>query len=263
MTDFGKRYDTILNSIQPLRQALLHHPLYGEMNHPQALRTFMQHHVFAVWDFMSLLKALQGKLTCVTVPWVPPTDSPVARFVNEIVLGKESDEDGHGGYGSHFDLYHRAMTRFGAETSRIDRFLIALASRQTISSALDVAHVPQDVRGFVEYTFSLIAENDLCVIASAFTFGREDLLPDVFQKIVDEIDRKTGTLDDFKYYLQRHIELDGGEHGPMAVRLMSSLCGDDEDRWRRAEQAAHAALQARLTLWDGIHGAVRHAMSVL
>lgn len=263
MTDFGQRYDTLLASIQPLRDALLNHPLYDGMGHPQALRIFMQHHIFAVWDFMSLLKALQQKLTCVSVPWTPASDPTIARFVNEIVLGEESDEDGHGGYASHFDLYHRAMTRFGAETSRIDRFLIALSSGQEISSALDVAHVPPGVRSFVEYTFSLIAENDLCAIASAFTFGREDLLPAVFQKIVDEIDRKTGTLDDFKYYLHRHIELDGGEHGPMAVRLISSLCGDDEERWRRAEQAAHSALQARLVLWDGIHAAVQHAMSML
>ncbi|MFO1021100.1 MAG: DUF3050 domain-containing protein [Planctomycetales bacterium] len=260
MTRQDPRFDSILAAIQPLRESLLHHPLYADIREPHALRIFMQHHVFAVWDFMSLLKNLQNALTCVTVPWFPPVDPTLARFVNEIVLGEESDDDGHGGYASHFDLYHRAMVRFHAETTRIDRFIDALRHGQTVPAALDAAHVPADVRGFVEQTFSLLESGNLCAIASAFTFGREDLLPDVFQKIVDELDRQTGgTLDDFQFYLRRHIELDGGEHGPMAARLITSLCGDDPARWEQAADAAHAALQSRLNLWNGIHAAIRHA----
>lgn len=261
MTGNDPRFDNILAAIQPLRESLLNHPLYAEIHEPQALRIFMQHHVFAVWDFMSLLKHLQRSLSCVTLPWFPTPDPTLTRFVNEIVLGEESDDDGHGGYASHFDLYHRAMTRFHAETSRIDRFIDALRHGQPIASSLDLAHVPAAVRSFVEQTFSVIETGNLCAIASAFTFGREDLLPDVFQKIVDELDRRTGgTLDDFKFYLHRHIELDGGEHGPMAARLMTSLCGEDDERWQQATDAAHAALESRFTLWDGIHAVIRHAM---
>ena len=70
--------------------------------------------MFAVWDFMSLLKAIQRELCGVGVPWVPSPNLQATRLVNEIVLGEESDEDGEGGYASHFVLYRRAMQRCGA-----------------------------------------------------------------------------------------------------------------------------------------------------
>lgn len=212
----------------------------------------MEHHVFAVWDFMSLLKALQRSLTCVSVPWLPTGSSEAARFVNEIVLGEESDADGRGGYLSHFELYRGAMTRFGADTGPIDSFLEVLSGGGSVPDALAAVAAPPSVRAFVGHTFEVIAGGDVCRIASAFTYGREDLLPDVFRKIVDELDRRVGGLDEFRHYLERHIEVDSGEHGPMAARLIASLCGDDEARWLRVEQAAVQALTVRLALWDGI-----------
>jgi hypothetical protein len=178
-------------------------------------------------------------------------------LINEIVLGEETDEDGAGGYASHFDLYHRAMTRFGADTLPIDRFLAALRNGSTVESAMNSAEVSPAIRQFVGHTFVELERADLCRIASAFTFGREDLLPDVFQKIVDELARRPDCdLDGFEYYLHRHIELDGGEHGPMAAQLMNSLCGTDPGKWEAATFAAVEALEARLTLWNGIHDAV-------
>jgi len=246
--------EKIQAAIQPVRKALLEHPLYQDMRDPEGLRLFMEYHVFAVWDFMSLVKVLQQHLCCVSVPWVPNLRPAATRLINEIVLAEESDEDGHGGYGSHYDMYHRAMTQLGASTAVIDRLLASLRSGESISAALEGAEVPPAVRRFVEHTFNVIATADLCQIAAAFAFGREDLLPDVFQKIVDEIHARTGQgLDDFQYYLQRHIALDGEQHGPMAAQLISSLCGDDPQKWQRAQDAAIAALQVRLAFWDAIH----------
>jgi hypothetical protein len=247
-------------AIAPLRQALLHHPLYREINRPAALRIFMEHHIFAVWDFMSLLKTLQQRLSCVATPWLPPANPMAARLVNEIVLGEESDADGQGGYGSHFELYHRAMTRFGASATQIDRLLDLIRQGLSAPEALAALDVGRPVRQFVGHTFEVIATRDLCRIAAAFTFGREDLLPDVFQKIVEQLDQETGgTLAEFKYYLRRHIELDGGEHGPLATRLISDLCGDDPAKWNAAREAAVASLRARIAFWDGIAAAVSHA----
>ncbi len=252
--------DQIRSAIAPLRQSLLEHPLYRDLNSPAALRTFMEFHVFAVWDFMSLLKSLQRQLCSVTVPWLPTATATAGRLINEIVLGEETDSDGQGGFASHFDLYRRSMQAFGAQTSTIDRFVALLRANRSVDEALRSAEVAEPVQCFVRHTFATINSGDLCRIASAFTFGREDLLPDVFQQIVDQLDRQSGGgLAEFKYYLARHIELDSNEHGPLASRLVSEQCGHDPMRWRTAENAAIASLEARKTLWDAIHRAIRAA----
>jgi hypothetical protein len=246
--------DQIHAAIEPLRRRLLEHPIYSELGSPARLRVFMQNHVFAVWDFMSLLKALQQRLCCVSVPWLPPADPAAARLLNEIVLAEESDSDGGEGFASHFDLYYRAMREFGADTAPIDRFLALLRGGKTVSSALKQAEVGAPIDRFVSHTFEVIATDDLCRIASTFTFGREDLLPDVFQQIVDRLDQETcGSLAEFRYYLLRHVELDGDEHGPMASKLIAALCGQDEARWAAATEAATAALEARIEFWNAIH----------
>ena len=78
-------HEALTAAIADERAALLAHPIYARVNDLAALRAFMQHHVFAVWDFMSLLKSLQRRLTSLEVPWLPPEDPEAARLVNEIV----------------------------------------------------------------------------------------------------------------------------------------------------------------------------------
>jgi hypothetical protein len=248
----------LLVRLTPLKVALVGHALYREIDSPAALRLFMEYHVFAVWDFMSLLKSLQRRLCCVEVPWLPAADAQSARFVNEIVLAEESDDDGQGGFASHFELYRRAMSRCGANTTTIDGFLAELGLGRSVPTALEAVGAPSCVRRFVLHTFDSIERGDICAIASAFTFGREDLLPAVFQQIVNELNVETGGgLEDFLYYLNRHIGLDGEEHGPLASRLILSLCGSDEARWQAAEQAAAKSLESRRDLWDGMYAAMR------
>lgn len=257
-TDRVEPLEQIQQRLRPLRLALLNHSVYEEIDRLEALHVFMEHHAFAVWDFMSLLKALQRRLCCVDVPWLPPVDPLGSRLINEIVLAEESDEDGRGGFASHFDLYHQAMRRCGASTAGIDGFLNDLRLGKSVSAALERPGVPESARQFVRRTFEIIDGGNLCAIASAFTFGREDLLPAVFQRIVDELNVETkGGLEDFKYYLERHIGLDGEEHGPMANQLLLSLCGSDESRWQIADQSAIDSLQARCVLWDAIDDTIR------
>jgi Protein of unknown function (DUF3050) len=252
------RLQHIQERLTPLKAALLNHPIYQEIDRLDSLRRFMEHHAFAVWDFMSLLKALQRRLCCVEVPWLPTVDPLGSRLVNEIVLAEESDDDGRGGLASHFTLYHRAMTRCGANTAPIDDFLGELRQGKSVAAALELPNVPEGARRFVQRTFKVIDGGNLCAIASAFTFGREDLLPAVFQRLVDELNVEAGGgLEEFKYYLERHIGLDGQEHGPMANRLLLSLCGSEESRWQVAEQAATDCLAARRGLWDGICEVIR------
>ncbi len=256
------RLQHIQERLGPFKSALLNHPIYQEIDRLDSLRLFLAHHVFAVWDFMSLLKALQRRLCCTEVPWLPAADPLGCRLVNEIVLAEESDDDGRGGFASHFELYRRAMARCGANTALIDGFLDELRQCKSVSTALASPGVPECTRQFVGLTFDIIDCKDICSIASAFTFGREDLLPAVFQRIVDELNVKAGgRLEDFMYYLNRHIGLDGVQHGPMAHRLLRSLCGSDESRWQVAEQTAVSCLVARRGLWDGIYDVIRREKS--
>lgn len=252
------RLTQIEDRLQPLRTALLNHPIYEEIDRIESLQIFMQHHIYAVWDFMSLLKVLQRQLTCVSLPWVPTADPQGCRLVNEIVLAEESDHDGEGGYASHFELYLRSMRQCGACTLAIDDFLNRLRRGKLVMGALEATSIPASARRFVRHTFQIIDSENLPMIASAFTFGREDLLPDVFRRIVESLNTESaGRLQGFKYYLERHIELDADEHGPMAARLLSSLCGSDDSKWQQAEEAAVDSLTARRELWDGIYAAVK------
>jgi len=246
-------YDQIDASLQTRRDALRNHPVYETLGNLAELRVFMEHHVFAVWDFMCLLKALQNQLTCTDSLWRPVANSEACRFVNEIVLCEESDEGRHGSFASHFELYRNAMQSSGANARNIDQFLNLLDGGKTPAQALACLENPESVDRFVLQTLEVVQTGELCEIAACFAFGREDLLPDLFQKIVDEIKAGSdGALDDLDYYLKRHIELDGDEHGPMAKRMLESICGRDVSRWERAGAAAKKALDSRLTLWDGM-----------
>ena len=245
--------DNLRSRIEPLRLELLNHPIYQQIQDIDSLRVFMEHHIFAVWDFMSLLKAMQQQLCCINVPWTPNENSFACRLVNDIVMAEESDQDSQGGFASHYELYHDSMKQCGAETTIIDAFVDAVHQGQTVAQALALAGVNEPVSQFVTQTFDTIDAQDLCAITSAFTFGREDLLPDLFRKIVEELNEDSeGNVDLFRYYLDRHIHLDEEEHGPMTEKLMKDLCGSDEAKWHTAQQAAITALQARLNLWNSV-----------
>lgn len=237
--------------IAPLRARLAEHPLYRSIRTEAQLRTFMQSHIFAVWDFMSLLKALQMQLTCVSTPWMPTALPESRRFINEIVLGEESDLF-EGKATSHFELYLKAMRQAGADTTVIQNLLSDLASMPVLQ-ALGNARIPAGARAFAEHTFALVQGGKLHSLAAAFTFGREDVIPDMFRSLVRDLNvEKNGALDTFIWYLERHIEVDGEDHGPLSLRMVADICGTSEERWEDAAATAEQALVARLALWDAV-----------
>src|SRR5689334_25182546 len=122
--------------------------MYARLDSHEAIVTFMEHHVFAVWDFMSLLKSLQRNLTCVDVPWVPTGPTSSRRLINDIVLVEESDELG-GGFISHFELYLNGMTQAGADRAVIDSFIDRLRGGTGVPEALDASGVPASSAAFV------------------------------------------------------------------------------------------------------------------
>jgi len=214
----------------------------------------MESHVFAVWDFMSLLKSLQRELTCVQVPWAPTPFPASRRFVNEIVLGEESDEY-EGRPASHFEIYLTAMEQVGADTNVI-RGLAAYPPPSL--QELRFEGLPQASREFVETTFRVIREGSPAAQAAAFALGREDAIPAMFRALVRRLNRDAGgRLNAFVWYLERHIEVDGDDHGPLALGMVEDLCGEDEALWAEAERAAEEALLARIALWDGVLAEIR------
>ena len=234
----------INKNIQVYKKEIVDHDLYKNLNSINDIATLMESHVYAVWDFMCLLKSLQSILTCTSSPWRPIGDTKIRRLINSIVLEEESDVDQEGEPASHYEMYLDAMKQCGANTTPIENF-VDNAKTNNIPS------VNPDIDSFVQTTFSIINSKQPHKIASAFTFGREDLIPDMFSAIVKEYNNEN-KLDKFVYYLERHIELDGGEHGPLALQLVSDLCGNDEKKWKEVEDTAIECLIARKKLWDSI-----------
>ena len=254
--------ERLQNQIAPLKQQLIHHPLYREMSSLSDVRIFMKHHHFAVWDFMSLVKYLQRELTCVSLPWMPKGSAQTRFLINEIVLGEESDVDAIGNRISHFELYSQAMKEVGANAKTLEQMLDYLHLGLSISEALQKAKVPASIQDFVNLTFQFIAEGKVHVVAAVFTFGREDLIPAMFSSMVNELNTD-GSLDTFRYYLERHIEVDGDHHSHLAYQMLSELCGEDELKWKEAEEAVEQCLQARIKLWDGVHAELTNVRSEL
>jgi hypothetical protein len=255
--DWGQRHTGIQRleaQIGDARRAVVEHPMYAALDSSHAIRTFLEHHVFAVWDFMSLLKSLQRNLTCVELPWVPTGPTGSRRLINDIVLVEESDER-QGGFISHFELYLEGMTEAGADRSVVDAFIDRLRARQPVLEAITAANVPEPAAEFVRLTWGLIETAPVHAQAAAFAFGREDLIPDMFQQVVG-VHERVGSLGTFVDYLARHIQVDSEEHTPMAMQMLADLCGEDGAKWAECAETINLALAARAQLWDGILAAI-------
>lgn len=243
---------TTLADFGTVRASLVDHPLYTRIDTEERLRIFMKHHVFAVWDFFTLLKRLQTEVTTVTLPWRPTGQAEHGRFIMEIVLAEETDEDIDGGYVSHFELYRRAMAEIGADTGPIDGFLAGLDSGLDPMAALKDPRIPDSVRHFVGHTLEVALHGAPHEVASSFCHGRENLLPDVFSEVRANVDGVLANASVFRHYLDRHIALDHDEHGPLALRLLASLCDGDPVREAASDRVSVAAIEARIALWDGV-----------
>lgn len=253
----------IESELTDLRQQLQHHKLYKTLSNIDDVKLFMEHHVYAVWDFMSLLKALQIELTTVTLPWVPSKNTDLARFINEIVHAEESDINELGEAKSHFEMYVDAMQQMEADTTPISTFIQLIENNIEVNKAAKLVNTSKAVHEFLDFTFKIIATKKPHLIAAAFTFGREDIIPDMFLEIVQQNKHKGSSYSKLTYYLNRHIELDGDEHGPISLKMISELCGNDMLKWENALNVAKQALQHRISLWNAITEAIEERHSVL
>ena len=254
---------TKFTGVPVLKRQLDRHLVYGAVRNIDDLRRFMEHHVYSVWDFMSLLKYLQRDLAPTAVPWMPAGDAAVTsvqRFINEIVVGEETDDGlpdakGNPTFVSHFDLYIGAMEEVGADTAPVKAFLKSVR-RNGIERALKIAKIPEPSRQFMQATFGFIASDKAHIVAAAFALGREQVIPGMFRALLADmnISKKKAPL--FYYYLERHIHLDDELHGPLSLKLLGQLCTGSDAKLRAASGAGREAIEARITLWDGVRAAL-------
>ena len=213
---------------------------------------------------MSLLKRLQQDMTCIRVPWFPADNARAARLINDIVIGKETDLDPDGSYISHLDLYRRAMADIGPSTQQFDRFCSLAKIGVPVEMALAQIDAPAHVQAFVAHTMALANSGSIEEVLAAFFYGREDIIPDMFRRLLNTLYGAKHNDDRFRhfiYYIDRHIELDGDSHGPMGRELIEDLVANAPDRQARARRAACRSIKARIGLWNGPLSNLRNSRS--
>ena len=253
------RTSSYVDDIDLKRQQLVEHPVFSSIRDIPSLRTFMEAHVFAVWDFMSLVKRLQRELTCVDVPWLPPRDRHGAQLINQIVLGEETDVGPDGEPMSHLELYLGAMREVGANTASFELFQAALGNGATLARAFDCAEVAPFVREFTDHTLDIACRASLLTVMASFFYGREDLIPRMFSGLLEKWRIAADQAPLFTYYLKRHIEVDSDQHGPAAKAILAAAIADDPRRGPIViAAAARRSIDARIRLWDGVLSSLHH-----
>ena len=241
--------------INDLQYKLNNHPIYDSIQTLEDLKCFVEHHIYSVWDFMSLVKYLQHFIAPSNFPWYPNSNGNLRRFINEIVLEEESDSSLIAGkYLSHFEIYQYAMEEIGADTSK-SKLFIDVVKNYGIETALDLS-IPNSAKEFIKNTFSYIESEKIHIIASAFTFGRETIIPKMFLSILEKLGVKNDDCPTFYYYINRHIEVDDIKHGPMALNLMNSICKNNQTKIEDAYDTAINAIESRIKFWDSVHKSI-------
>ena len=235
-----------------VRQRMVEHPVFTAIRDIQSLQIFMEAHVFAVWDFMSLLKRLQRDLTCIEVPWLPPRDPQAAQLINQIVLGEETDSGPNGEPVSHLELYLGAMREVGANTASFELFRTALANGATLADAFDHAAVAPFIREFTGHTLQIASGAPLLAVMASFFYGREDVIPRMFSNLLEKWRIGANRAPMFVYYLERHIEVDSDQHGPAAKAILAAATAHDPGLGLQVHSAARQGIEARINLWDGL-----------
>lgn len=231
-------------TIQPLIDQIIHHPLFPAITTLEMLARFSEYHVYAVWDFIVLLKSLQDKLAPIQPLWLPPSNYLGCHLVNSMVTEEESDALPDGRYLSHFDLYIEAMQQSGADISAVLQFLADIRKYLPFEQILKQDYIPAAAKQFIHDTFSLL-HKPVHITAASFAYAREAITSGMFTPILQQL-QHTPQACRFAEYFQRHIDLDGGKHSDQAKLLVGSLCGSDPQKWQEATDTAIFSLNSRL-----------------
>ena len=238
-------------------QKLQRHRLYEAITTKEPLRCFMEHHVFCVWDYMSLLKSLQRILNPIKSPWTPSPQPHLRRLINELVLEEESGETHEpNAFASHFEFYIAAMEQIGADTAPCLELVHSIA--ETGASSINhrpidgIQGIPDAALEFMRDTLRVVERNQAHEIAAAFAVGRENITSCMFRSLLSQTKTSIPEASIFHAYLSRHIEVDEGTHADHSMLILNSLCDGDPVRINEAKAAAYGAISSRLKLWDSI-----------
>ena len=260
--------EIVNEQLAPLIQKIKNHSLYTAINSIENLRIFMEHHIFAVWDFICLLKELYNRLVTTRAPWFPPKDPYSAHLISRILVEEENDHTPDGqAYCSHFELYFQAMQALQANTQPIGFFLNRLKQGDILIAAMESAELSVAIQQFVLTTFSFF-DKDTRILAAAFVYGREAITTAMFTPLVQQLqhaihESQQASIQPLLYYLNRHIELDHHEHFPQALKILHHLAGEDEKKWREIALHARLALQSRLDFLTNIQEKIMQTESVV
>ena len=245
-----------VDSLKQLQEELNNHRVYKMLTDMEMLKVFMQHHIYSVWDFMSLLKFLQNAIAPSKSPWAPVSSKISRRLINSIVLEEESDiglpdENGNHTYASHFEMYIDAMQEIGANTKPALKYAASVALKG-FSESIDLEDIPKAGRDFMKKTFDFIETGKPHVVAAAFALGREKIIPGMFREFLAGMNITKDVAPAFHYYLDRHIHLDEDFHAPLSLQMLNEMCNGEDTKLREAEETAKYAILARIEFWNGV-----------
>lgn len=253
MENTTERVAYILNEIEDLKSELAAHCLYTKLQHMEDIHIFMEHHVFAVWDFMSLAKALQLHLDATQVIEKQTDNSKILGFVNGILTGGETDPNKKEIVLSHLEMYLELMDEIGANTTNIKKLIASSAAGLDIHEAMQIAQLTDEQQRILNFTQTIIATNEIHKIAVAATLVPEGMISNRFLKILKETEERDNLLvPKFKNYLNRYKAIDGNDYGLLSLEMVTHFCDSDGKKWVDILDIAMKTLSHRIYLWDAI-----------
>lgn len=220
--------------LQPLRDQLYAHPVYLSVTDKKDFRAFMESHVFAVLDFMFLATRFKEHLL--------KLNPEMLQGENEVF------------FTNRFTEYKRAMADAGARLGGIEHLGKLITSGMPMERAMLECRLPSHITQFLSHTCSVLREDDPVILAATFAFGREDLLPNLLERMAGKIlVSGDDSMKSFAQFVGLYGEEGGRPRTTFAKKVLAEWCGSNLHAWSKSLCAADDALRARIALWNGIH----------
>jgi hypothetical protein len=213
--------------------------------HKKKYNYFMENHIYSVWTFMCLLKTLLNKLEIENKNqnnlWHPSYNNALFRVLQEIIIEEQTDIIENNVY-SHLELYIKSMKEIDAETSPIEWLLFQIENQINISEkSILKMNIPNNTKIFILNHLFIIENWSFDDLLTYFAYGRELLIPSIFEPILLNIESNSLDYPMLKLYLKKHIEIDK-EHGNKIQQFVL-----------KKNEIIDKAYEDRLLLWDGIY----------